>query len=99
MQKILNKVYVACFLLICKVTIAADSFGIAELDKGKSTFNTAIKVICKYGGLTSIVILGIMYAFRFIKEIGTLFWVLLGVSIIAAGYGWWDSFFTSGFSF
>ena len=99
MRKILMKLYLFGFLLMCKLAWAADSFGVAELDKGKTTWSTAIKVICKYGGITALAILGLGYAFKFIKEVGTLFWVIFGLGIIAAGYGWWDTFFTSGFAF
>ena len=99
MRNFLNRIYQLCFLLSCKLVFAADSFGVSELDKGKTTFVTGLKVFCKYAGLTGLVVLGILYAMRIIKDLGTLFWVVFGCCVAAAAWGWWDTLFTSGFAF
>ncbi|MBY0380060.1 MAG: hypothetical protein K2P99_06660 [Burkholderiales bacterium] len=80
---------------------AADMTGVSQIDNTLSTGQTIIKVVAKWGGIALLVAAGIMFGLGKAKgeAIGLGFYMVIGLGIIAAAFGWWNSIFTSGFAF
>jgi hypothetical protein len=98
LKKVLWTVSLALFSAIC---YAEEMTNIAALDKTLSTGQTILKVVAKFGGIAVLVVAGFIFATGKAKgeAIGIMFYVLLGLGIIASAFGWWGTIFTSGFAF
>ncbi|MCE2706739.1 MAG: hypothetical protein LW807_06660 [Proteobacteria bacterium] len=100
MKKVL---WTLSFILFSAICYAADASiaDIPQLNKTLSTGQTLLKVVAKVGGIAVLVVAGFIFATGKAKgeAIGIMFYVLIGLGIVASAFGWWDTIFTSGFAF
>lgn len=97
MKKFLSKWW---WLMCFKLVYASDTVNIDGLNTVISSGQQMIKVFAKWGGLAMIVFTGVMIGMHKAKgEIaGVLTWAGLGCGLIIAAFGWWNTIFTSGFT-
>lgn len=80
---------------------ATDATGIGDLDKQATAFQTGVRMFAKWGGILVIVVCGVVLASG--KAEGQvaklLFGAALGIGVIAAAWGWFNSNFSEGFAF
>ena len=80
---------------------AEDVTGVDSIDNTLRTGQTILKVVAKWGGVALLVAAGILFGLGKAKgeAIGMGFYIVIGLGIIAAAFGWWNTIFTSGFTF
>lgn len=99
-MKILRNPYWWLMVMVGQV-YAADTVGVPSIDHTLSTGQTILKVVAKWGGIALLVSAGILFGLGKAKgeAIGIGFYIVIGLGIIAAAFGWWDTIFTNGFAF
>lgn len=87
-------------LIVSYFTYAVDATGIPEIDKPISQGQTILKLIAKWGGIAMIVLAGLMFGQGKLRGQALNYGVslILGLGLVSAAFGWWDTNFTSGFA-
>lgn len=100
-KKTINFVKNISMFLSVKMIFAADMTGVAALDNTIGTGERIISILAKWGGIALLVSGGIMFGLGKVKgeALSLGVWIILGLGLIIAGFGWWNTAFTSGFSF
>ena len=103
MNKIIHITKYSIFLLCSKLTFASTTTGITQIDHNTTLGETILTVAAKWGGVGLLVAAGVMFGMGKMKgeALGMAFYLLIGLGLISAGFGWWatGSGFGSGFSF
>ncbi|MDQ5921628.1 MAG: hypothetical protein QG673_1687 [Pseudomonadota bacterium] len=94
--------FVAIIMLLFMGTAhAADSTGVADLDKQATAFEQGIKVFAKWGGILSVIVAGALIGFGKAQgQTATIIcYSVLCIGFIGAAWGWFSTSFTEGFVF
>ena len=100
-KKTINVIKNVTVFLFVMVALAADMTGVAALDNTIGTGERIISILAKWGGIALLVSGGIMFGLGKVKgeALSLGVWIILGLGLIIAGFGWWNTAFSSGFSF
>jgi hypothetical protein len=100
----LKKIYLfITFLLYSFMAFASTTTGIQQIDHNATIAESILTVTAKWGGVGLLVAAGVMFGLGKMKgeALGFAFYLLIGLGLISAGFGWWatGSGFGEGFSF
>lgn len=96
----MKKLYFTLLICIYSVVSVAQNIGdtgIGAIDDNVTIGQNILTVVAKWGGVGLLVGAGIMLGMGKLKgeALGFLFYILLGLGLICAGFGWWTG--SSGF--
>lgn len=100
----MKKLYLFTALWLYSFAVfASTTTGIAQIDNNTTIGESILTVAAKWGGVGLLVAAGVMFGLGKMKgeALGFAFYLLIGLGLISAGFGWWatGSGFGSGFSF
>lgn len=92
---------VAALTLFMGAAHAADSTGVADLDKQATAFQSGVKMVAKWGGILLVVLTGILIGTGKAQGQTATYLAYAGIAIglVIAAWGWFSNNFTEGFVF
>ncbi len=85
------------------MAFASTTTGITQIDENTGIGEKILTVAGKWGGVGLLVAAGVMFGMGKMKgeALGFAFYLLIGLGLISAGFGWWatGSGFGNGFAF
>jgi hypothetical protein len=99
----MKKLYFTALICIYSVMSFAkgiDNTGITAIDDNVTIGQNILTLTAKWGGIGLLVGAGVMLGMGKLKgeALGFLFYLILGLGLICAGFSWWNTSFTAGFT-
>lgn len=99
----MKKLYFMLLMYIYSVMSLAAGIqqtGIDAIDNNVSVGQKILTLTAKWGGIGLLVGAGIMLGLGKLRgeALGFLFYLILGLGLICAGFSWWNNSFTAGFA-